>query len=228
MVEQRDAAAIGLPDSTMSSGPAIGREPRACRHSRRTAGRHQTMRQDHPLPRPSRAAGQAPRRPKLPRLQRPVTCRDREKRGAPLDKGQNALRGSSSAMPVRSSFRVGSRDSELLAPEFRPMDALSDQEPFTAWLRRDVGRDRIFVEPLFTNLFAPLRSSARQAASASVDHALPSKRAVGLGINRCRRMLARDALCGRAGTPFRNRRPEAVASHSARVHECGVSLVHAR
>src|SRR5271156_4273341 len=46
-------------------------------------------------------------------------------------------------------FRVGSRDSELLAPEFRPMDAgaLADQEPFTAWLRRGVGRDRIFVEP---------------------------------------------------------------------------------
>jgi DNA helicase HerA-like ATPase len=46
-------------------------------------------------------------------------------------------------------FRVGSRDSELLAPEFRPMDggALADQEPFTAWLRRGSGRDRIFAEP---------------------------------------------------------------------------------
>jgi energy-coupling factor transporter ATP-binding protein EcfA2 len=46
-------------------------------------------------------------------------------------------------------FRVGSRDSELLAPEFRPMDAgaLADQEPFTAWLRRGLGRDRIFAEP---------------------------------------------------------------------------------
>lgn len=45
-------------------------------------------------------------------------------------------------------FRVGSRDSELLAPEFRPMDpgALADQEPFTAWLRRGLGQDRIFVE----------------------------------------------------------------------------------
>jgi energy-coupling factor transporter ATP-binding protein EcfA2 len=52
-------------------------------------------------------------------------------------------------------FRVGSRDSELLAPEFRPMDsgALADQEPFTAWLRRGVGRDRIFVEP---KLYEPL------------------------------------------------------------------------
>jgi hypothetical protein len=45
-------------------------------------------------------------------------------------------------------FRVGSRDAELLAPEFRPMDpaGLADQEPFTAWLRRGIGRDRIFVE----------------------------------------------------------------------------------
>ncbi len=46
-------------------------------------------------------------------------------------------------------FRVGSRDAELLAPEFRPMDpaALADHEPFTAWLRRGLGRDRIFAEP---------------------------------------------------------------------------------
>jgi hypothetical protein len=52
-------------------------------------------------------------------------------------------------------FRVGSRDAELLAPEFRPMDAgaLADQEPFTAWLRRGIGRDRIFAEP---KLFEPL------------------------------------------------------------------------
>jgi hypothetical protein len=46
-------------------------------------------------------------------------------------------------------FRVGSRDAELLAPEFRPMEsgALADQEPFTAWLRRGIGRDRIFIQP---------------------------------------------------------------------------------
>ncbi|HEY1748469.1 MAG TPA: type IV secretory system conjugative DNA transfer family protein [Xanthobacteraceae bacterium] len=52
-------------------------------------------------------------------------------------------------------FRVGSRDAELLAPEFRPMEpgALGDQEPFTAWLRRGTGRDRIFVEP---KLYEPL------------------------------------------------------------------------
>jgi hypothetical protein len=52
-------------------------------------------------------------------------------------------------------FRVGSRDSHLLAPEFRPMDsgALADQEPYTAWLRRGNGRDRIFVAP---KLYEPL------------------------------------------------------------------------
>jgi hypothetical protein len=52
-------------------------------------------------------------------------------------------------------FRVGSHDAELLAPEFRPMEAggLADQEPFTAWLRRGIGRDRIFAEP---KLYEPL------------------------------------------------------------------------
>jgi len=55
-------------------------------------------------------------------------------------------------------FRVGSRDAELLAPEFRPMDpaALADQEPFTAWLRRGIGRDRIFAEP---QLYEPIGTS---------------------------------------------------------------------
>lgn len=35
------------------------------------------------------------------------------------------------------------------------MDAggLTDQEPFTAWLRRGIGRDRIFAEP---QLYEPL------------------------------------------------------------------------
>jgi energy-coupling factor transporter ATP-binding protein EcfA2 len=52
-------------------------------------------------------------------------------------------------------FRVGSRDAELLAPEFRPMDpsGLADQEPFTAWLRRGIGRDRIKAED---KLYEPL------------------------------------------------------------------------
>ena len=61
-------------------------------------------------------------------------------------------------------FRVGSEDAALLAPEFavgtldaglmlapenRPVVAgdLASQEPFTAWLRRGIDRDRIFVEP---------------------------------------------------------------------------------
>jgi hypothetical protein len=69
-------------------------------------------------------------------------------------------------------FRVGSRDAELLAPEFRPMDAggLADQEPFTAWLRRGIGRDRIFAEP---KLYEPLgtaeliREQSRQRFSRS-------------------------------------------------------------
>jgi hypothetical protein len=53
------------------------------------------------------------------------------------------------------AFRVGGRDAELLAPEFRPMEGgtLADQEPFTAWLRRGISRDRIFVED---KLYAPL------------------------------------------------------------------------
>jgi hypothetical protein len=56
-------------------------------------------------------------------------------------------------------FRVGSRDAELLAPEFRPMDvgALTDQGPFTAWLRRGIGHDRIFVEP---HLYDPIGTAA--------------------------------------------------------------------
>jgi DNA helicase HerA-like ATPase len=46
-------------------------------------------------------------------------------------------------------LRVGSHDSQLLAPEFRPMDAgaLTDQEPFTAWFRSGLSRERIFLEP---------------------------------------------------------------------------------
>lgn len=48
------------------------------------------------------------------------------------------------------AFRVGSRDAALLAPEFHPIEpgALTDQLPFTAWLRRsDAGRERITAEP---------------------------------------------------------------------------------
>jgi DNA helicase HerA-like ATPase len=59
---------------------------------------------------------------------------------------RSAVIGNAGSLVV---FRVGSRDAELLAPEFRPMEdgALADQEPYTAWLRRGIGRDRIFAEP---------------------------------------------------------------------------------
>jgi hypothetical protein len=64
-------------------------------------------------------------------------------------------------------FRVGSRDAEVLAPEFRPMDpaGLADQEPFTAWLRRGIGRDRIFAEPMLYESLgtaALIREQSRQ------------------------------------------------------------------
>jgi hypothetical protein len=47
------------------------------------------------------------------------------------------------------AFRVGSEDAELLAPEFRPMDdgALTDQQPFSAWMRRGIDRSRIYAAP---------------------------------------------------------------------------------
>jgi hypothetical protein len=65
---------------------------------------------------------------------------------------RSAVIGNAGSLVV---FRVGSRDAELLAPEFRPMDpaGLADQEPFTAWLRRGIGRDRITAEP---QLYEPL------------------------------------------------------------------------
>ena len=55
---------------------------------------------------------------------------------------RSAVIGNAGSLVV---FRVGSRDAELLAPEFRPMEdgTLADQEPFSAWLRRSTGRDRI-------------------------------------------------------------------------------------
>jgi hypothetical protein len=58
-------------------------------------------------------------------------------------------------------FRVG-RDAELLAPEFRPMDAggLADQEPYTPWLRTGIARDRIFAEP---KLYPPLGTAEEGA-----------------------------------------------------------------
>jgi hypothetical protein len=64
-------------------------------------------------------------------------------------------------------FRAGSRDAAVLAPEFQPMTpaALSDQEPFTAWLRRGVGQHRIFVEgKMYAGLgsVAVIRDQSRQ------------------------------------------------------------------
>jgi DNA helicase HerA-like ATPase len=69
---------------------------------------------------------------------------------------RSAVIGNAGSLVV---FRVGSRDSELLAPEFRPMEdgALADQKPYTAWLRRGIGRDRIFVEP---KLYEPVGTAA--------------------------------------------------------------------
>jgi hypothetical protein len=48
------------------------------------------------------------------------------------------------------AFRVSSNDAELLAPEFHPLPGpeLTDQWPFTAWLRRaDADRRMIYLEP---------------------------------------------------------------------------------
>jgi hypothetical protein len=65
---------------------------------------------------------------------------------------RSAVIGNAGSLVV---FRVGSRDAELLGPEFRPMEGgtLADQEPYTAWLRRGIGRDRIYAEP---KLYEPL------------------------------------------------------------------------
>lgn len=77
---------------------------------------------------------------------------------------RSAVIGNAGSLVV---FRVGSRDAELLAPEFRPMEAgtLADQAPYTAWLRRGIGRDRIFAQPkLYETLGTaePIREQSRQ------------------------------------------------------------------
>lgn len=69
---------------------------------------------------------------------------------------RSAVLGNAGSLVV---FRVGSTDAKILAPELHPMEAggLTDQMPFTAWVRRsDGGRNRISVEP---KLF-PARGSA--------------------------------------------------------------------
>jgi energy-coupling factor transporter ATP-binding protein EcfA2 len=77
------------------------------------------------------------------------------------DRVRAAIIGNAGTLVV---FRVGSEDAALLAPEFavgtldaglmlspdnRPVVAgdLASQEPFTAWMRRGVERDRVLVEP---------------------------------------------------------------------------------
>jgi hypothetical protein len=77
---------------------------------------------------------------------------------------RSAVIGNAGSLVV---FRVGSRDAELLAPEFRPMEAgaLADQEPYTAWLRRGIGRDRIFAEPKLYEAVGtaePIREQSKQ------------------------------------------------------------------
>ena len=76
---------------------------------------------------------------------------------------RSAVIGNAGSLVV---FRVGSRDAELLASEFRPMDggALADQEPYTAWLRRGIGRDRIFAEPNSTDRHVRTDPCAKPAA----------------------------------------------------------------
>lgn len=53
------------------------------------------------------------------------------------------------------------RSGQKAAPEFRPMEpgALSDQEPFTAWPRRGMGQNRVFVE---NKLYPPRGAIERQ------------------------------------------------------------------
>jgi hypothetical protein len=77
---------------------------------------------------------------------------------------RSAVIGNAGSLVV---FRVGSQDAELLAPEFRPMDggALADQEPYTAWLRRGIGRERIFARPKGYQLLGTaeaIRAQSRQ------------------------------------------------------------------
>jgi Type IV secretion-system coupling protein DNA-binding domain len=72
------------------------------------------------------------------------------------DKVRASIIGNAGTLVV---FRVGSEDAQLLAHEFSPIQAaaLVDQEPFTAWLRRGLGQDRIFVED---KLYPPRGSAA--------------------------------------------------------------------
>ena len=83
---------------------------------------------------------------------------------------RSAVIGNAGSLVV---FRVGSGDAELLAPEFRPMEdgTLADQEPFTAWLRRGNGRDRISVKP---KLYEPLGTAEAIRAQSRQRFGRPS------------------------------------------------------
>jgi hypothetical protein len=78
-------------------------------------------------------------------------------------------------------FRVGSDDAQILANEFSPLEppALTDQEPFSAWMRRGLGQNRIFAEPA---LYGPLgtgsaiREQSRQRFGRPI-HAIEQRRA---------------------------------------------------
>ena len=84
---------------------------------------------------------------------------------------RSAVIGNAGSLVV---FRVGSRDSELLAPEFRSMEdgALADQEPFTAWLRRGIGHHRIVAEP---RLYPPLGTREAIVSQSRQRFGRPSK-----------------------------------------------------
>jgi len=105
--------------------------------------------------------GRARNQPSPHRVERHITRRRDQVRVVERQRGKTSLKQMPG--PARpgideagvAAVRLGSRDAELLAPEFRPMDdgTLADQGPFTAWLRRGTGRDRVTAEP---KLFEPL------------------------------------------------------------------------
>ena len=78
---------------------------------------------------------------------------------------RSAVLGNAGSLVV---FRVGSTDAKILAPELHPMEAggLTDQLPFTAWVRRsDGGQNRIEVEPrlfLRSGTAAAIRRQSRE------------------------------------------------------------------
>lgn len=91
-------------------------------------------------------------------------CISRSRTSTPTNSQPRRAPPSSATLGTLVVFRVGSRDSKLLAPEFavgtldagltlspqnRPVVAgdHTSQEPFTAWMRRGLERNHVFVEP---------------------------------------------------------------------------------